>query len=61
MDVIGADGRPIGSMALPEGAGTFVTNLAFHDGWLYVTEASVGEIWRVRVEKAGLPLYHQAD
>ena len=61
VDVIAPDGRPRGTMMLPEDAGTFVTNMAFHDGWLYVTEASAGEIWRVRVSKAGLPLFHQTD
>ncbi|MBN1239797.1 MAG: SMP-30/gluconolactonase/LRE family protein [Gammaproteobacteria bacterium] len=61
VDVIAPDGRPRGTLMLPDDAGTFVTNLAFHEGWLYVTEASVGEIWRVRVSSAGLPLFHQTE
>lgn len=60
IDVIDADGRPFGTIMLPDGAGTFVTNLAFHDGWLYITEGSAGEVWRVGVEKPGLPLFHQS-
>ena len=57
--VIGADRFAYGSIVLPEGAGTFVTNLAFKDDYLYITEASLGEIWRVRVAKSGLALFHQ--
>lgn len=57
--VIGADRFHYGSIRLPEGAGTFVTNLAFDGNDLYITEASLGEIWRVRVNAAGLPFFHQ--
>ena len=42
-----AGGRTLGSIRLPEGAGQRVTNMAFKDGRLYVTEAERGEIWRV--------------
>jgi gluconolactonase len=59
--VFAPDGRPLGTLELPDEAGTFVTNLAFHDGWLYITEASAGEIWRVRAANAGLPLFHQTQ
>lgn len=57
--VIGADRFPYGSIVLPEDAGTFVTNVAFHDGWLYITEASQGVVWRVAVRHPGLALFHQ--
>jgi sugar lactone lactonase YvrE len=57
--VIDVDRFAYGSIVLPEGAGTFVTNLAFKDDYLYITEASLGEIWRVRVTKRGLRLFHQ--
>lgn len=57
--VVGADRFRYGSIRLPDGAGTFVTNLAFHDGHIYVTEASQGTIWRVAVRRAGHPLFHQ--
>jgi gluconolactonase len=57
--VIDADRFPYGSIRLPEGAGTFVTNLAFKGNELYITEASIGEVWRLRVNTTGLALYHQ--
>lgn len=31
-------------------AGKMVTNVAIRDGWLYATEASKGEVWRVRID-----------
>jgi gluconolactonase len=57
--VIGADRFHYGSIRLPEGAGSFVTNVAFKGNDLYITEASLGEIWRVRVNAPGLALFHQ--
>lgn len=42
-------GRPYGAIALPEGAGEWVTNVALHDGYLYVTEASQNIVWRLPV------------
>jgi gluconolactonase len=57
--VIGADRFHYGSIRLPNGSGTFVTNLAFYEDYLYITEASEGRIWRVRVETRGLPFFHQ--
>ncbi len=57
--VISADRFHYGSIELPDDAGTFVTNVAFKGNELYITEASLGEIWRVRVNDEGLPLFHQ--
>jgi gluconolactonase len=57
--VIGADRFHYGSIRLPDGAGTFVTNVAFKGNELYITEATLGEVWRVRVNTPGLALYHQ--
>lgn len=57
--VLDPNGFAYGSIRLPEGAGTFVTNVAFHDGHLYITEGTNGEVWRVRVRHDGLPLFHQ--
>jgi gluconolactonase len=57
--IIDADRFHVGSIPLPDGAGTFVTNLAFHDDYLYITEASAGIVYRVRVTTAGLPYFHQ--
>jgi len=52
-------GFPIGYIRLPDEAGRWSTNVAFHDGWLYLTEAAQGDIWRVKVTTRGQPLYHQ--
>lgn len=57
--VISADRFHYGSILLPDGAGSFITNLAFKGDELYITEASLGEIWRVRLNTQGLPLFHQ--
>jgi gluconolactonase len=57
--VIGADRFPYGSIVLPEGAGNGVTNLAFKEGYLYITEGTQGVIWRVAVKHGGLPFFHQ--
>ena len=55
--VVDASGFKYGTIRMPEGAGTFTTNLAFRDGYLYVTESSQNEVWRIKVKKEGLPLY----
>lgn len=52
-----ANGFSYGTIRLPEGAGTFTTNLTFHDGYLYITESSKNEVWRIQVKEDGLPLY----
>lgn len=52
-----ANGFSYGAIRLPEEAGTFTTNLTFQDGYLYVTESSKNEVWRIQVKEAGLPLY----
>lgn len=57
--VISPERFHIGNISLPEGAGTFVTNLAFHENYLYITEASAGVIYRVGIETPGLPFFHQ--
>jgi gluconolactonase len=55
--VVDASGFKYGSIRLPEGAGTFTTNLTFHNGYLYVTESSKNEVWRIKVKKDGLVPY----
>lgn len=52
--VIDASGFKYGTIRMPEGAGTFTTNLTFHNGYLYVTESSKNEVWRIKVKKEGL-------
>jgi len=52
VSVFANDGRPLGSIRLPPGAGPMVTNLVVSgDKALYISEAEKGEIWRVRLEK----------
>jgi len=41
--------RSLGVIRLPDEAGRLVTNMTIAGGYLYVTEASKGEIWRVRL------------
>ncbi len=55
--VVDANGFKYGTIRLPKDEGTFATNLAFQNGYLYVTESSKNEIWRIKVKKKGLPLY----
>ncbi|MFC2948709.1 SMP-30/gluconolactonase/LRE family protein [Virgibacillus sediminis] len=52
--VLDKDGFQYGTIRLPEDVGTFVTNLTFHDGHLYITESSRNEVWRVKVANNGL-------
>jgi gluconolactonase len=56
--VADADGFLLGYMKLPPEAGHQTTNLAFRGGYLYVTEAEKGEIWRVPVKVQGQTLYY---
>lgn len=44
------DGFVIETLKMPEGAGMGTTNVALHDGYLYITEALKNEIWRVAVK-----------
>ncbi len=44
-----AAGRPLGSIRIP--GGLMTTNIAIRGEWLYITEGSRGEIWRVRLTK----------
>jgi len=45
--VAAPDGTVLGNIPLPQGAGTFVTNIAEHDGVYYITEAAKGEVWKL--------------
>ncbi len=44
-------GRPLGSIRIPIPDGLMTTNITIRGEWLYITEASKGEIWRVRLTK----------
>lgn len=46
-------GFVLGYMKLPDTAGRWTTNLTFHDGYIYVTEAEKGEIWRTKIATTG--------
>lgn len=56
--VTDTDGVVLGYIKLPPEAGKWTTNVAFHDGYLYVTEGAKGEIWRVAVKTVGQTLYY---
>ncbi|WP_324261024.1 SMP-30/gluconolactonase/LRE family protein [Altererythrobacter sp. H2] len=43
-------GAPLPDLKLPPEAGLLVTNVLVEDGWLYVTEAAQGVVWRVRLD-----------
>jgi gluconolactonase len=51
------NGDYFGAIRLPAGAGNNPTNLAFHKGYLYITESEKGEIWRVKAKIPGIQLY----
>jgi gluconolactonase len=59
--VIDPDGRVIGDIQLPVGAGSETTNCCFGVGadanTLYITEAGDNEIWKVKLKKRGLKLW----
>jgi gluconolactonase len=44
-----ARGLPLPDLRLPGEAGLLVTNVLVENGWLIVTEASLGEVWRLRL------------
>ena len=55
--VFAPNGDYYGAIRLPERAGSDPTNLAFHSGYLYITESKKGEIWRVKAKIPGINLY----
>ncbi|WP_251032674.1 SMP-30/gluconolactonase/LRE family protein [Bacillus sp. ISL-7] len=55
--VLDASGFKYGTIRLPKDEGTFTTNLTFHNGYLYITESSKNEVWRIEVKKDGLQPY----
>lgn len=52
--VIDKNGFPVGAIKLPSSAGLGTTNIAFHGGYLYITEAFNDEVWRVKTRIAPL-------
>jgi gluconolactonase len=55
--IFAPNGDYYGAIRLPEGAGTQPTSVAFHDGYLYITETQKKEIWRVKTKIPGIKLY----
>jgi sugar lactone lactonase YvrE len=55
--VIDPNGVKYGIIRLPDSAGRIVTSIAFHDKYLYVSESSKNEIWRIQIKKEGLKLF----
>ena len=55
--VFAPNGDYFGAIRLPEGAGTQPSSVAFHDGYLYITEMQKKEIWRVKTRIPGIKLY----
>ena len=55
--VFAPNGDYYGAIHLPPGLGSNPTNLAFHNGYLYVTEAEQHTIWRVKTKIPGIKLY----
>jgi gluconolactonase len=55
--IFAPNGDYYGPIRLPEDAGSNPTNLAFHNGYLYITESEKGEIWRVKAKIPGIKLY----
>ena len=55
--IFSPDGDYYGAIQLPPGAGNFATNLAIHDGYLYITEAKKSTVWRVKTKIPGIKTY----
>ena len=51
------DGFAYGALRMPKDAGPMVTNLAIHEGYLYVTEGMKNEVWRLKIKKTKAPLF----
>jgi gluconolactonase len=43
-------GNVYGAIRLPNGSGLLTTNVALHDGYLYITEVEQHTVWRVRTK-----------
>ncbi len=49
-----SNGFEIGTIRLPKEAGLLATNITFHDGYLYISESSKNEVWRIKVHKEAI-------
>ncbi|MEH6758400.1 MAG: SMP-30/gluconolactonase/LRE family protein [Parasphingorhabdus sp.] len=48
VSIFTSEGQRQADIVLPPQAGRMPTNVSYHHGWLYITEAQKGEIWRAR-------------
>jgi sugar lactone lactonase YvrE len=55
--IFAPNGDYYGAIRLPEDAGKDPTNLAFHSGYLYITEGEKGEVWRLKAKIPGMKAY----
>lgn len=55
--VIAPNGDYFGAIQLPPEAGAEVTNVAIHNGYLYITESNKSSVWRVKTNIKGISLY----
>jgi sugar lactone lactonase YvrE len=46
----------VGPIVLPPEAGPFTSNVAFHQGYMYITEGMKNEVWRVKMNVEGAKL-----
>lgn len=54
--VLDPDGFVIGSIKVAPKGGLETTNCAFHNGYLYITEAAKNDVWRVKMNVKGAKL-----
>jgi len=54
--VLDPDDFIVGTIDLPPDAGPMTNNVAFHQGYLYITEGRKAEIWRVKMNVEGAKL-----
>jgi sugar lactone lactonase YvrE len=54
--VLDSDDFIVGTIDLPADAGPMTNNVAFNQGYLYITEGRKSEIWRVKMNVEGAKL-----
>jgi gluconolactonase len=52
--VFDPNGFLLGAVRMPPGAGMVPSNMAFHDGYLYITEMDQHTVWRVKTKIPGV-------
>lgn len=49
IQVFDGAGKSVGSINFPVEAGMLTSNVVFRDGYLYITESSLGQVWRIEI------------